>query len=504
MADQLSVETHRRLAENIARFRYDPLGFVLFNFPWGVPGTPLANKTGPEPWQRDLLVALGKHMETNAQLKDLGIDMQVWRSAVASGHGVGKSAVVAWLIIMLMSTRPNCRGVVTANTASQLETKTWPELAKWHAMSLTRPWFTWTASSYFFSQYPEDRRKNYIVSAITVSEHNTEAFAGLHNEESSVFIIKDEASGIHEKIYEVADGAMTDGEPFSFDFGNPTRPEGPFFDAFTKHAEIYTYLAHVDSREVSHTNKAAINDIIRKYGIESDPVKYRVLGRFPSRAFDGFISAEQVRIAQERSMFGDTGASLVLGLDVARFGDDDTVWCFRRGRDLRSIPLISANGLSTVQVTERTIELINKYKPDATLIEGVGPGQGVIDQLRARNYRVIEVYPGSNADKFQIYGNKRAEWWSRMRTWIDEVGCLPEDPELYAQLVSILYKISDTNQKMYMESKRDMSARGLRSPDKADALSLTFATTVARADRRFNKDSGKQLAIMDNDDAIMA
>lgn len=502
--EQLNVETHRRLAENIARFRYDPLGFVLFAFPWGVKGTALEKKQGPEEWQRRFLVALGEHMVENMHRRDLEMDMKVWRSAIASGHGVGKSALVAWLIIMLMSTRPNCRGVVTANTASQLETKTWPELAKWHAMSLTKSWFTWTASSYYFSQYPEDQRKNYLVSAVTVSDQNTEAFAGLHNESSSVFIIKDEASGIDEKIYEVADGALTDGEPFSFDFGNPTKPTGPFFDAFTKHAQIYTYHDHVDSRTVTHTNKSALDDIIRKYGEDSDQVKYRVKGQFPTISFDGFISLDMTTIAQQREMFGDTGAALVLGIDVARFGDDDTVFCFRQGRDLRSIPFFSFNGLSTTQVADRAVELIQRYKPDATIIEGTGPGQGVIDTLRSRNFRVLEVHPGSAADNFKIYQNKRVEWWSRMRKWIDEVGCLPGDRELEEQLTSILYKIHDTTQKMQMESKRDMSARGLKSPDKADALAITFATTVARSDRNHRKNAGGPLAVMDNDPLAMA
>lgn len=477
----------------------------MFNFPWGVPGTALVDKTGPEPWQRDLLVKLGEHMIENQHRRDIGIDMAVWRSAVASGHGVGKSALVAWLIIFLMSTRANCRGVVTANTASQLETKTWPELAKWHAMSLTKAWFTWTASSYYFSQYPEDQRKNYLVSAITVSAENTEAFAGLHNESSAVFIIKDEASGIDEKIYEVSDGAMTDGEPFSFDFGNPTKPSGPFYDAFTKHSHIYTYLAHVDSREVSHTNKSALADIIAKYGSEDhDQVKIRVRGEFPSVSYDGFISIEMVHIAQQRTMFGDTGAALVLAIDVARFGDDDTVFCFRRGRDLRSIPLYCFNGMSTTQTADRAIELIGRYKPDAVIIEGTGPGAGVIDILRSRNIRVIEVHPGSAADNFKTYQNKRAEWWSRMRKWIDEQGCLPEDRNLEEELTTILYKIHETSFKLQMESKRDMSTRGVKSPDRADALALTFSTTVARNDRHFGKNSGRTLAIMDNDPLAMA
>lgn len=504
MADQISVETQRLLAERVAQYRYDPLGFVMFAFPWGKPGTALAGKTGPEPWQRKLLTRLGEHMRQNAELDMLGLDMLVWRSAVASGHGVGKSALVAWLIIFLMSTRADCRGVVTANTANQLETKTWPELAKWHAMSITNSWFQWTASSYYFKQYPEDKRRNYMVSATTVSAENTEAFAGLHNASSAVFIIKDEASGIDEKIYEVSDGAMTDGEPFSFDFGNPTKPQGPFFDAFTKHAEIYSHLDHVDSREVSHTNKAAIADIIRKYGSEeADQVKVRVRGMFPSVSFDGFISPELVHAAQQRTNFGDRSAALIMAIDVARYGNDDTVFAFRRGRDARSIQMFSFNGLSTTQVVERAMYFIAKYKPDGIIVEGTGVGAGVVDQLRARNVRVLEVSPGAKADKFTVYINKRAEWWSRMRDWIADIGCLPEDPELEKQLTTILFTIHDQGGKLQMEGKSDMEARGLSSPDKADALALTFAANVVRSNA--NDDSGdRRLAIMDNDPLAMA
>jgi hypothetical protein len=496
---KLRADTERELAQNIARFYYDPLGFVMFVFPWGQPGTPLANKDGPEKWQAELLVELGKHCIENKHRKDLGLDYIVWRSAVASGHGVGKSALVAWIIYWIMSTRLNARGVVTANTGNQLETKTWPELSKWHGMAINRHWFQWTAQTFFFAQYPEDKRKNYMVNATTVSEENTEAFAGLHNEGSAVFVIMDEASGISEKIYEVVDGAVTDGEPFVFCFGNPTRPSGPFHSAFTKDAGLYTFLKHVDSRDVRHTNKNAIEDIIRKYGIDSDVVKYRVLGQFPSRSFDGFISPADVHDATIRELTGDTGAPLILGIDVARYGDDSTVFCYRRGRDARSLRWLRFNGMNTTQVTEIAAKEIAKYKPDAVIIESIGPGVGVIDQLRARNIKVIEVHPGSAADKFEVFANKRAEWWDRMRTWLREHGCIPEDPELFTQLTEILYKIGEKTGKQQMEDKADMKGRGLSSPDKADALALTFATTVnRRANSGANPNRG-QLANMDYD-----
>jgi hypothetical protein len=125
------------LAEQIARYTRDPLGFVLAVFPWGKAGTTLANEKGPEPWQRDILERLGKGMLNTSE---------ALRVAVASGHGIGKSALVAWIILWAISTMPDTRGIVTANTEGQLRTKTWPELAKWHRLAVNAHWFVYTAT----------------------------------------------------------------------------------------------------------------------------------------------------------------------------------------------------------------------------------------------------------------------------------------------------------------------------------------------------------------------
>src|SRR5688572_6014759 len=413
----LSPELEAKIAEAVAVFYDDPYGFVMFAYPWGEPflpdGTvnPLKDKTGPEPWQRDYLIALGEHIRENAERKKLGLDYMVWRGAVASGHGVGKSALVAWLIHFFMSTRYDTRAVVTANTANQLETKTWPELAKWHhLLSHNRHWFQWTATAYYFKQYPEDRRKNYMVNAVTVSEHNTEAFAGLHNEGKCVFVIFDEASGIFPKLWEVVTGAFTDSEGFFFAFGNPTQPDGSFADCFDKHKDMY-YTDHVDSREVSHTNKQSLEDIIRMYGIDSDEVKVRVRGMFPHQAYNGFIGLDVVVGAIERELYYDAGAPLIMAIDVARFGGDETVIGFRQGRDARSRKMIALKGLKTTRITEIAAEIASRERPDAIVIESTGPGVGVIDQLRDRGFKVIEVHPGALSAKPEHYYRKRDELW---------------------------------------------------------------------------------------------
>lgn len=488
----LNPTTEAKLAAFVAEFYDDPYGFVMAVFPWGdefLPdGTanPLSEKEGPEPWQRDILLAIGEHIRENGDRLDIGIDMEVWRSAIASGHGVGKSAIVAWLIYFLMSTRRDTRGVVTASTQFQLEDKTWPELAKWHALAINAHWFEWTATSFYFKPYPEDKRKNYMVTAATVSEHKTEAFAGLHNEGKTVFVIFDEASGVLSKIWEVAEGALTDGEGFFFAFGNPTRPDGDFADCFDEHADMY-YHKHVDARDVSHTNKNALSDIIHKYGADSDEAKVRVYGQFPVQSYNGFISTDIVTAAQERELVSDRGAALVMAVDVARFGDDESVIGYRQGRDHRSRPSKHFKGLSTTRLAEIVAIEANREQPDIIVIESTGPGAGVIDNLRDKGYRVFELHPGAQSRQPEKYVNKRAEIWALMRDWLFEQGCIPDDPELFKQLTTILYTLDRHEQRTKMEAKADMKKRGLSSPDRADTLALTFAVTLPRRDVKFGR-----------------
>ena len=133
VADRAAHRAAEQLAQSLGPFSRDPLGYVLSSFPWGQPGTALAGEEGPEPWQREVLEKLGH---------GLASPDEAVRMAVASGHGIGKSALVAWIILWAMSTLTDTRGIVTANTEGQLRTKTWPELAKWLALCANRHWFT--------------------------------------------------------------------------------------------------------------------------------------------------------------------------------------------------------------------------------------------------------------------------------------------------------------------------------------------------------------------------
>lgn len=483
-----SLKTEKELAEAIAAFRYSPLNFVKFIFPWGVRDGPLwPPSRAPrviEKWQEVFLRALGEHMTENALRQDMGLDYKVFRAAVTSGHGVGKSTLIAWLVLFFMSTRPECRGVVTANTQAQLELKTWPELGKWHDMLINKHWFARTATQIFFAAYTDEtKKKNYMFNAQTVSTETPEGFQGLHNLESAVVVLVDEASGIDEKVMEIIEGAMTDGEPFIVKFGNPTRPDGEFFEcAEGKYAHMY-YHQSVDSREVTFTNKEAIADIVRKYGENSDEAKVRVYGQFPSVAFDGFIPPALVSECQQREVWRDDNAPLVLGIDVARYGNDRTVLFGRKGRDARTWPSWDFKGLDSVQVAEKVAEWAMTYKPDAIVVENsANSGSGVIDTLRHWNYKVFEVYPGARSAQPQLYDRLREEWWVAARQWMYDGGCLdPADTELFSELTKLRYKVDHHHgTQLQVEAKAEMKKRIGFSPDRADAFVLTFAQRFVR------------------------
>jgi hypothetical protein len=215
----VATDPHQSLIEQVATYARDPLGFVLFGFPWGEPGTELADAPGPRDWQCALLAELGRRLREGGEIGGLSPILM----ARASGHGIGKSTVAAWVILWGLSTMPNARVVVTANTDSQLRTKTWPEVTKWLRLMINRAWFKPTATAVFSAQ--ADRERLWRADAIPWSEENTEAFAGLHNKGRRVILIFDEASAISDKIWEVSEGALTDEgtEIIWLAFGNPTR-----------------------------------------------------------------------------------------------------------------------------------------------------------------------------------------------------------------------------------------------------------------------------------------
>lgn len=455
----------------IAAYADDPVGFARDCFAWDAGD--LAGASGPRAWQLDVLDVIGQHLRSDRRHHPL-------RLAVASGHGIGKSACISQIVQWAMSTCDDCRIVVTANTETQLRTKTWPEVSKWARLSLTRDWWQVPAMSLYSVE--AGREKSWRADAVPWSENNTEAFAGLHNQGKRIVLIFDEAAAIADRIWEVAEGALTDKgtEIIWLAFGNPTRNTGRFRECFGKHRNLWT-TRQIDSRTVEGTNREYLDELVSTYGADSDIVRVRVLGQFPAQAAQQFISSELVQGAQDRAMsLRDLGAPLVLGVDIARFGDDKSVIRGRRGRDGRVIKPIKWAGMDTVASAGMVAQAIEQYKPQAVFLDGGGVGGGVVDILKSRGYRVTEINFGSKARADAKYANKRAEMWGDMRDWLAN-GTLDVDQALFDDLVGPEYSF-DKDGRVLLERKEDMKRRGLASPDDGDALALTFAASVQRTD----------------------
>jgi len=464
----LKIDHEYTLINEIASLEHDPLGFVLFAFPWG--SGELKDKY-PDAWQIEILKDVAKGLLTVNQAVQI---------ATASGHDIGKSTLVAWLILWAISTLTDTRGIVTANTESQLNTKTWPELAKWHRMSINKHWFDVTATAIYSTN--KKHEKTWRIDAIPWSERNSEAFAGLHNEGKRVVFIMDEASAIPNVIWEVSEGAMFDSgtEIIWAVFGNPTRNTGRFKDCFGRFKHRWI-TRQIDSRDCKIPNKQKIQEMIDDYGINSDIVKVRVRGMFPSMSVLQFISTEDVDKAYGRAINPSQYqyAPKILTLDNAWQGDDEGVIGLRQGLVFKIIKPFAKND-NDVQVASMLASYEDAEKADAVFIDA-GYGTGVVSCGKSwgRQWRLVW-FAEKSLDAG--YLNKRGQMWGQMRDWLKDGGCIPNDPVLHADLIGP-ETVGRTDGKIQLESKKDMKKRGVKSPGRGDALALSFAFPVQQKNR---------------------
>jgi hypothetical protein len=485
-ASAAPIDPDVELPQQMGEFFADPLGFVLWSYDWGTdPSTRVVRL--PEPWSLVYPCEYGPDAwacevleDIAGQVRDRAFDgthaVDAVRLAVASGHGIGKSAVTAWLENWLMSTRPNARGVVTASTAPQLESKTWAQIAAWTKRCVTRDWWDVSTGRGSMKMVAKVSPESWNCYAQTARAENAESFAGLHAADSSPFFLVDESSGVPDAIHEVMLGAMTDGEPFLLAFGNPTRNTGWFHGAFNAQRHRWS-TRQIDSRTVAITNKKQIEEWVADFGEDSDFVKVRVRGIFPSASSLQFIARDLVDVAMARETPETRFEVAVVGVDPARFGDDSSVIFTRLGRDGRSFPPIRLRQVDTMALAARTAEHVNYLRGlglrVAINVDGGGVGGGVVDRLRSLGYDVNEIQFGSRAFDPTRYSNRRAEIWGGMKEWLAG-GALPRDEALAIDLTSVEYGYNPAGA-IALERKESMKARGLASPDTADALACTFA-----------------------------
>ena len=468
-------EAKVKLIRLARKWQKDPLAFAQNAFPWGE-GT-LAGMKGPDEWQTRVLTAIRDQIRAGKSFDE------VFRLAVASGNGIGKSCLVAWVCLWAISTMADTRGVVTANTDTQLRTKTFAELAKWFNLCVFRPWFDMSATS-ITSRQP-GHEKTWRIDAVPWSESNPEAVAGMHNKGKRLLIIFDEASGIADSIWEAIEGAQTDKDTqiIWLCFGNPTRNTGRFYECFGKFRHRWIHWS-VDSRTAIASNKEQIQQWVDDYGEDSDFVKVHVRGIFPSSSAMQFISRDLADQSAQRPLphVDYTRMVAIIGVDVARFGDDQSVITTRFGLDARSIKRQKFRGLDGWQVAAKVAEHYNSLKQQGVRkiiinVDTGGVGASPVDWFKHNGYPCNAVNFGAGATDKDRYKNLRAEMWGRMRAWLEAGGCIEDDEDLISDLTGVEYDYTPTNQ-LLLEKKEDMKDRGLPSPDNADSLALTFAVKV--------------------------
>lgn len=474
---------HDDLFAWLAEVRDDPYAFALGAFPWGEAGTVLEKfPEGPLDWQRDVMEGIRDGLLT--------IDEAI-QFATATGHGVGKSALVSMLVLWAFTTYPDCRGVVTANTETQLKTKTWAELGRWFNLCwFARDHFILNATS-LVSKDPS-RERTWRIDMIAWSETNPEAFAGMHNRGKRLLVIFDEASAIADIIWETIEGATTDSDTqiIWLVFGNPTRNSGRFRECFGEGAHSSMWKSRqLDSRTVAITNKSRFERWEKIYGEDSDWFRIRAKGMFPRHGEMEFFSASDIDAAMspDREVFVDAFTPLAIGVDVARFGRNNSVIFPRKGRDARTLERKLYSGISTTELANRVFDTFTLWRPDGIFIDGGGVGGGVVDQCREKRLFVWEVQFGGKDDitgtttdtQGERYANKRAAMYGALRAWV-RTGALPNIPELRTAMLAITYtfnkkdEIQLTSKEDLLEDNPDLDL------DTLDALALTFGGPLHR------------------------
>lgn len=476
-----------RLADEIAKFYDDPLGFVIFAYDWGAePGLQICklpppwnliydSEFGPDEWACRFLADLGD--KVRARAFDGTNPVLPIREAIVSGHGIGKSALVAWIVDWIMSTRPFAQGTVTATTNQQLRTKTWAQIAKWTSKCITGHWFDVTTSMGAMVMRHREHPNEWFCQAQSCAEENSEAFAGQHAANSTSFYIFDEASGVPDKIDEVSEGGLTDGEPMKFAFGNGTQNTGWFADIFRTEAGRKRWgRTHIDSRDVAITNKIVLQEWIDDYGLDSDFVKVRVRGMFPSMSVNQFISGADVDAAFGRHLRREQYefAPKILTLDPAWEGDDELVFGLRQGLKFDILKVLQKND-NDVEVANMLAAFEDEHKADAVFVDG-GFGTGIVSvgRTNGRTWQLVW-FSGASPDPGCL--NLRAYMWKQSRDWLKAGGAIPKDQQLYDDAINPQI-VPRMDGKLQIESKKDMKRRGLPSPGRWDALALSFAFPV--------------------------
>lgn len=473
---------HYELINEVAAYDKDPLGFVRFIFPWG---TGELEGYQLEQWQIDTFDYIGKCLRNEVPGRTPDDPILI---AIASGHGIGKSAFLSMLEIWAQSTMADTRSITTANTDTQLRNKTWPELGKWHRLAINSEWFKFEATSLVSSDKAHER--SWRADSVAWSKVRPEAFAGLHNRGKRILLKFDEASAIDDKIWEVAEGALTDAntQKIWIAFGNPTRATGRFRDCFGKYRHRW-WTKQIDSRTVSISDKKQIARWIEDRGIDSDFVKVRVRGEFPNISEKQFISTDLVEAARGKKLDPKNYnfAPKIIAVDPAWQGGDEITIGIRQGLLYRILATYTKND-DDVFLANRIAEFEDEEEADAVLID-LGYGTGIYSAGKALN-RTWQLVSFGEASSTPGFLNKRAEMYGKVKEFLKQGGSIPDDPQLAEELSTIETGPGRLDGQIALEPKDAFRSRQGYSPNRSDNIALSFGREVRKKSDRGNVRKG--------------
>jgi phage terminase large subunit len=408
------------------------------------------------------------------------------RIAMKACKGPGKTSVLAWLCWNFLLTRPRPKVAATSISGDNLSDGLWTEMAKWQAKSdLLRSRFTWTKTRISCNDAPEEwwmSARSWPKGGSTDQQSNT--LAGLHAD-YLMFVI-DEAGGIPDGVMAAAEAGLANAidmpghEAHIVMAGNPTHLEGPLYRACTTERSLWQVVEITsdpdDPKRTPRVSAEWARQQITKYGRDNPWVLINVFGKFPPSSLNALIGPDQVREAMQRVHREDAygGAARILGVDVAREGDDKSV-IFPRQGVVAWEPKVMRNA-DSLQGAGAVAHKWNEWTADACFVDNTGGfGAGWIDQLRVLGRTPIGIHFAGKAGDVQFF-NKRAEMLWKACEWVKEGGALPDIPELLEEMTAHTYFFN--KDQIQIEDKDQVKAKIGRSPDYFDGLGLTFAQPV--------------------------
>lgn len=426
----------------------------------------------PDPWQDEVLKAFPSNP----------------RIAMKASKGPGKSCLLAWLCWNFLVTRPNPKIAAVSISGDNLRDGLWTEMAKWREHSpLIKSTFVWQKERIFYKESPETwwmAARQWSKAADPNALGNT--LAGLHAD--YIMFVLDESGGIPEAIMASADAALSScKEGHIIQAGNPTHLEGPLYRACT----VDRHLWHVveitsDPDNPNRSPRVKVDwarEQIQKYGRDNPWVLVNVFGQFPPSSFNALIGPEEIQSAIKRR-YRETEYSehpRLLGIDVARFGDDSSIIFPRQG--LQAFDPLQFRNLDGTRGAEITLRKWNDWDADACFIDNTGGfGASWLDNLSRLGKDPIGIHFSQEAANPQ-YFNKRAEMAFLVVEWIKNGGALPDIVELTQALTQTTYTFK--GEKLLIEPKEDLKLKLGHSPDHMDALMLTFALPIDKKRQSF-------------------